>query len=324
MNFVEQIDEEKIKTNEDECQKHNQEEKKEESNDDSEAECETLITACQNEQFEVVQLLLQQDDIDVNVRNNWGATPLLITVQNNNVPIVKLLLNRHDVELNVSTIRGETPLLVAIKNDHVEIVKMLLVNGANVNENTVLCGEPITPLIMAIHWYYGHMKTIQVLLDHGANVNQPTIMTKKSPLFVASAWAYEEVIDALLSKGANVHQVDADGRTPLSVASYHGHTKVVKTLLRHSANVYHTDNFGYTPTMYAREGGHSNTLTLLIKEEKTLPVKLNESTPKESEIVEKNQDEEVENGILWKVLNSSFLIGTMLVVMWFVKTKNRH
>lgn len=64
----------------------------------------------------------------------------------------------------------------------------------------------------ALHWAgnYGQLKTCSMLLDGGAN---PNIMAKHyvTPLHLAASCGHNEVIKLLISKGANVSQMDING-----------------------------------------------------------------------------------------------------------------
>ena len=54
-----------------------------------------------------------------------------------------------------------------------------------------------------------------------------------SPLHVAAANGYEDVVSLLLSRGANVDQRTGSGWTALHQAAYHGHTNVAEVKLYH-------------------------------------------------------------------------------------------
>jgi ankyrin repeat protein len=43
-------------------------------------------------------LFLDKEDIDVNSKNNWGATPLILAAENEHLPVVRLLAGRDDVD----------------------------------------------------------------------------------------------------------------------------------------------------------------------------------------------------------------------------------
>lgn len=113
-------------------------------------------------------------------RDLQGATPLMYAVRANCSPAAKYLLQR-GVEPNVQDHQGNTPLLVAAQELYFGICLLLLVSGADPN---VACTErKITPLHVAVRRNSGPI--CKILLTHGAD---------------------------LLA-------LDADGHTPLSLAN---------------------------------------------------------------------------------------------------------
>ncbi|KAJ1166417.1 hypothetical protein NDU88_006821 [Pleurodeles waltl] len=53
----------------------------------------------------------------------------------------------------------------------------------------------------------------------------------RKPLHYAADCGQEEILEFLLSKGADINAADKHGITPLLSACYEGHTKCVKLLL---------------------------------------------------------------------------------------------
>ena len=71
-----------------------------------------------------------------------------------------------------------------------------------------------------------------------------------------------EIVESLLTCGADVNHSDIDGRTALSVAALcvpasEGHGRVVTTLLERGAMVDHQDRDGLTPLLVAAFEGHT-------------------------------------------------------------------
>lgn len=72
----------------------------------------------------------------------------------------------------------------------------------------------------AIHWtcHYGQLITTEKLLEFGAN---PNLLAKNyvSPLHLAAASGHHEIVRLLISRGAEVNQMDILGNTPLHYAA---------------------------------------------------------------------------------------------------------
>ena len=61
----------------------------------------------------VVQLLLEVGGIDVNIADDWmGWTPLVWAAKHGRVDVVKFLLNYPDIDPNVANLDGRTPLML--------------------------------------------------------------------------------------------------------------------------------------------------------------------------------------------------------------------
>jgi ankyrin repeat protein len=83
-------------------------------------------------------------------------------------------------------------------------------------------------------------------------------------LMFASKEGRTDVVELLLSKGANVNDRNSDGRTPIMFASIEGRTDVVKLLLDRSANPNDKDNYGNSPILWASGNGHTEVVKLLL------------------------------------------------------------
>jgi len=59
---------------------------------------------------------------------------------------------------------------------------------------------------------------VQRLLDHGAAINVRTHSDGRTPLIIAAAAGFEEMVEMLLSRGADPSIVDSEGRSPLERA----------------------------------------------------------------------------------------------------------
>lgn len=82
-----------------------------------------LIYACENGSFEVCKILLGQKSIQINFKN---YSPIHAALSNSHFHIIRLLCERDDIDLNVTDNDGSTPLHYAILNNDTETVKMLL------------------------------------------------------------------------------------------------------------------------------------------------------------------------------------------------------
>lgn len=111
-----------------------------------------------NQIFLVKQLL--HDDININITDNLGATPLFLAVQQANIEIMNLLLQQPTVDVNLSSL-SETPLFIAVKNDNLEAINLLL-QHPNVDIN-ITNKSKSTPLFEAVK--NGNVEIVKLLLQ---------------------------------------------------------------------------------------------------------------------------------------------------------------
>lgn len=110
---------------------------------------------------ESLKMFFNSNEVNVNVRNSRGMTPLHLAVHLESIEIIKYLVSV-GADVNAKNDEGVTPLHLAVRTGNIEILTFLLSNGANVHvENN----EKLTPLDLAI------LKNNIEILDKFENVN---------------------------------------------------------------------------------------------------------------------------------------------------------
>ncbi|XP_061191259.1 ankyrin repeat domain-containing protein 17-like isoform X1 [Saccostrea echinata] len=119
-----------------------------------------------------------------------------------------------------------------------------------------------TALTLACHG--GHSELVNLLLSKGADIEH---RDKKgfTPLILAATAGHVDVVEILLESGADMEaQSERTKDTPLSLACSGGRYEVVELLLSKGANKEHRNVSDYTPLSLAASGGYVNIIKLLL------------------------------------------------------------
>ena len=197
-----------------------------------------------------------------------GATALIAACEYGHVAVVRILLRAGaDPNQAYTSESAYSPLIQATGRGFVQIVDELISAGANVNYATPTVNiekgfiPGATALIAACE--SGHVDVVRILLRAGADPNQAlTNEGARSPLIQASIHGFVQIVDELISAGANVNYATPTGNiekgfipgtTALLVACVQGHVAVVRILLRAGAdpNQVLTDERAHSPLIQA-------------------------------------------------------------------------
>ncbi len=133
----------------------------------------------------------------------------------------------------------------------------------------ILCGKPelsneenehgLTLLGIAAH--YGKVDVVKTLIQYGANINAIShsklpFIPKNTALHAGIAGAKSmEIIDYLLTNGADCNLVDSEGHTPLHIAAFEGNIHIAKRLVEYGAKQI-VNKSEKTPIQIAEEQNH--------------------------------------------------------------------
>ncbi|OBT38924.1 hypothetical protein VE00_10715 [Pseudogymnoascus sp. WSF 3629] len=152
-----------------------------------------------------------------------------------------------------------TWLFSAIKIGQVAAVGQLLDGGATIGSADG--GVNSSPMYLAT--IYGQEKVVELLLNRGADVNLKD-EDDDSILLNAIRHGHEEVVELLLKRGAKVNMKDRNQITPLVEAVLLGNEPIAKLLLNKGANVNLSSENGGAPLSYATLAGNKAVGKLLI------------------------------------------------------------
>lgn len=145
-----------------------------------------LMQAIQDGAWGTYDLLVSHRNIDINISNKEGETPLMYLAIVGDVPRATALIKR-GAEVNRL---GWTPLHYAASKGQLEMVQLLLANGALVNAPAP---DGTTPLMMAA--FSGKEAVVRALLKAGADVT-----TRNLSQLDAADWAESKNYTKLAAK----------------------------------------------------------------------------------------------------------------------------
>jgi ankyrin repeat protein len=148
---------------------------------------------------------------DVNVKGNYGFTPLFWASMRGHLQVVKELLD-HGSDTEASASGGWTPLHWAVYKRQVAVINELLsLNESNGTTTTIL----------------GKRKSrVGACIEARTNLGD-------TPLHLASVEGHLAIVRALLSGGADILAADNQGRLPIDRAVMCQKSAVAKYLLQH-------------------------------------------------------------------------------------------
>ncbi|WP_306397562.1 ankyrin repeat domain-containing protein [Telluria beijingensis] len=148
----------------------------------------------------------------------------------------------------------------AVQLDDADTVRTMVGAVVNANELNPLGGEP--PLVLAIR--EGSREVVRELLRHPGTDLERQALNGNTALMMAAFKRDEDVVRALLAKGAKVNQ---PGWTALHYAAASGDEKIAQLLIERGAQIDALSpraSGAFTPLMLAAREGQESTARLLL------------------------------------------------------------
>ena len=212
-----------------------------------------LHLACLNGHPEMVRLLLEHG-ADLEVRDGYRRTPLILTGQSKNAITAENLV-AHGADINAAAIRNYTALLWAARNDFEPMVNFLIGQKAGITAEMLPLAFQLA-VINGLDSLYGHTVGL------GVNIEE---VLERDPgfIFPASSGGSARIVRTLLEAGFEPNQADEAGWTPLHYSAAENHASVVTALLDAGAAIDARTAKGETAFNLANAHGHVETLKVL-------------------------------------------------------------
>lgn len=181
--------------------------------------------------------LFVNEGADVNSLNPSGTSPIHLAASLGYSECLKILLAANMANPNIRVVTREketTPLHLAAEVGSVECITILLAKGADVKMRN---HRGATALHLAAR--IASVECVEMLLRNGNSYANAEDFEKRTPLHTAigKADSVFEVIELLISWGADINQKDVFGHTALHIAALDGLTQCVELLIFHGADV---------------------------------------------------------------------------------------
>lgn len=201
-----------------------------------------LHFACELNNPPVVECLVQSG-ADINCVNLDGKSPLSLACLRQkkvrSLSIIKFLIDNGADVNNSDGMQNIHPVRLLIQNKNLEAVqylidKELLSENENFLTDAVLTSNP---------------DMVKLLIDHQNNINRTYSLFELTPLHQAcmSPVVSPEIVEILLTHGANPNVKSKTQETPLHYACQKGNVQKVVLLLKFGANVNSTNKHGFSP-----------------------------------------------------------------------------
>ncbi|RZC92695.1 hypothetical protein C5167_011776 [Papaver somniferum] len=225
----------------------------------------SLAFAAAGGRVDVCRYLLEELNLDVDVEDYHGVTPLCYGAVKGHLNTVEYLLEKgaNPDGSNDPNSTTNTPLHHAVLGGDRKIQTLLLSKGIHINAATT-SGTALSYAVVL-----GQFDAVKVLLDHHADPN--VVMSgAATPLASAIVNNSLRIMDLLLQAGADPN-AESRGIAPLLYAVDHGRTRCIMRLLEAGADPNVTDNEGMTAVEIAAKEGNSEIVEILFPVTSCIP-----------------------------------------------------
>ncbi|XP_065336263.1 ankyrin-3-like [Cloeon dipterum] len=192
----------------------------------------------------IIRWILEQGDIDLNAKNDFGDTPLLLACKKMFWRVAELLLTSN-VEVNVSNKKGKTAMHYAAKKGNVFLVKLMHGKGADF---TLTDNKGLNTL----HSATGNFEVFLFLHEKNNTLLIQRLKNGDSTLHLAiRSYHCMKIINWLVKQcQIDLNSTNSEGETPLLLACKRGEWIIAQKVLAKRVDVNAKDKKGRTALHY--------------------------------------------------------------------------
>ncbi|XP_046560339.1 serine/threonine-protein phosphatase 6 regulatory ankyrin repeat subunit B-like [Haliotis rubra] len=252
-----------------------------------------LHVACREGYLAGVKQILDTGRADVFCRGDVGITPVMEAAWRGHRDVVEHLVS-HGADVSLVDVYGDYILHYAcLSGDRKTVEFVLSLDGVDINSRGRWSK---TPVMLAARW--GHRDVVELLVSQGADVSlvdddgnnilhyacigrdRGTVefvlsldgvdinsrgRWSTTPVMLAAWREHRDVVELLVSQGADVSLVDDDGNNILHYACLGGDKKTVESVLSlDGVDINARNNYGETAADWARDRGHLQLVEFLV------------------------------------------------------------
>ena len=182
---------------------------------------EALLYAVSKDLVKVAEGLIKIG-ADINFRDQYGRTPLIIASTYYQFKMAEMLLKNY-ANRNKRDNDHHTALMRATLMNDIATFKILVTNDT---DPTSLKNKGDSLIIAA---RLGYTEMVKILLQNQADVNEKD-EKGRTPLMISAEKGYQKIIQALLENNADINAKDNENNTALMIAKKKNRTEIIKLL----------------------------------------------------------------------------------------------
>ena len=224
-----------------------------------------LHGAARNGYDKIIGILLNKEILGVNVRDNWGMTPLHDASRFGRVAVASVLL-KYGADASLEDQFQRTPFVIAWQYGQKEVTTMLTSHSPEDQPPIPLDDAKLPIWAMARRGLTDLLTSTIKTRPQDLQISEP--YSEKSSLHCAIEAGQPAILQTLLESPhilPQVNQRDHFGRSPLHTAALLGDALASQLLLSAGADVNLKDGWDDPPIVLAHANGHFDVMLLFIK-----------------------------------------------------------